>query len=375
MRKICTLLFCLLAMNYTISYAKQRQRMSMPAATEEWEILARKEFKKQRDTFLANDSSQYTLNDLGWINDIKTNALFPENKKHSFKLPFGVIFRKARFGISVEYSPCGESADTDEYWSEHAVAVHADLDSALIKVKRKAVARLFMRAAHTLLSEIGVDTINSTLDSNLYAEYMQQAEFDCISVNKDRKGKYIVYATLHVPRYQKEITETNEQIILNESVDDIIKNLNRSKAAFFATDSADLIVNDLGWVKTLISTANISSSSLPPIFRSVNNGEGFTVEVPCWEDDTLEYITSNVVIEHSQLDSALVLAKIKGVDDIYLRYVGDYGEYMHQAQFSCLCIYQTPNTYMVNATISIPNKKFESSKDRFRQYIEELYIK
>lgn len=214
MRNICTIIIIgILAFSTLSINAKKKQRMPMPEATEEWDILARKEFKKQRDAFMANDSSLRTLHDLGWANDIKTDALFPNDKKHAFLLPYGVIFQKARYGMSIEYSPCGETSDTDEYWSEHAVAIHTNLDSALVKVKRKAVARLFMRAAHSIWSTTGENGIDSTQYNNIYSLYMQQAEFDCIAVNRDHKNNYIVYATLHVPRLQKELEITDEQML------------------------------------------------------------------------------------------------------------------------------------------------------------------
>ena len=212
MRKLYTI-FMLLALlcNLTL-FAQKHQRMPMPEATEEWDMLARKEFRKQRDAFLANDSSARTLSDLGWAGNLKSDLLFHEDGKHAFSMPFGIIFHKAAFGSSVEFSPCGESEDTDAYWSQHAVAVHKNLDSALVIVKRKAVARLFMRAAHTIWGKTESGVADSTRYDNLYSACMHNAEFDCIAVNKDREGRYIVYATLYVPRIENNIVITNEDM-------------------------------------------------------------------------------------------------------------------------------------------------------------------
>lgn len=195
------------------TYAGSHKRMPLPEATEEWDILARKEFQKQRDAFLSNDSAVKSLNDLGWANDLQTDMLLPKDKKHSFVMPFGIIFHKTAFGSSVEFSPCGESMDTEDSWSQHAVAVHKNLDSALVIVKRKAVARLFMRAAHSIWLETEGHNIDSTQYNDLYAAYMQQAEFDCIAVNQDRKGNNIVYATLQVPRAKETSEISDEQMM------------------------------------------------------------------------------------------------------------------------------------------------------------------
>lgn len=212
MKKISTLLL-IIFVGCLATYAEKKKRMPMPEATEEWDILARKEFQKQRDAFLANDSVATSLNDLGWANGLQTDVLLPKDKKHSFVMPFGMVFHKAAFGSSVEFSPCGESVDSEDYWSQHAVAVHKNLDSALVIVKRKAIARLFMRAAHSIWSETEGHNIDSTQYNDLYAAYMQQAEFDCIAVNQDHKGNYIVYATLQVPRAKETIEISDEQML------------------------------------------------------------------------------------------------------------------------------------------------------------------
>ena len=134
------------------------------------------------------------------------------------------------------------------------------------------------------------------------------------------------------------------------------KLLQRSKDAFFATDSANVICNDLGWVKRLLSEAKISDTNMPSVFKRTDN-DRFTMELPCWEFDTDEFWAATVVVEHKQLDSAIVNAKIQGVDDIFMRVVDDYADYMRKAQFSCLCLTKGKKKYLVNATILIPKKE------------------
>lgn len=147
----------------------------------------------------------------------------------------------------------------------------------------------------------------------------------------------------------------------------------RSRDAFFASDSADNIINDLGWAKRLVTDAKIQEGTIPSVYK--NKGATFTIELPCWEEDTDEYMSSNVIAEHKRLDSALVKAKIQGVDEIFRRsktnetyskdnkgelhldsieYVDNYADYARNAVFSCLCIMKSKKKYLVNATIRIP---------------------
>lgn len=149
----------------------------------------------------------------------------------------------------------------------------------------------------------------------------------------------------------------------------------RSKNAFFASDSADNIVNDLGWAKRLVTDAKIQEGTIPSVYK--NKGATFTIELPCWEEDTDEYMSANVIAEHKRLDSALVKAKMQGVDDIFRRsktnetylrdsqgelrldsieYVDNYADYASKVKFSCLCITKEKHTYIVNATIKIERK-------------------
>ena len=153
------------------------------------------------------------------------------------------------------------------------------------------------------------------------------------------------------------------------------KFLKKGKDVFFATDSANVICNNLGWAESLLTEAKISKTNMPSVFRSSDN-DRFTIEMPCWEFDTNEFWAANVVVEHKRLDSALVKAKVQGVDDIYMRIAYDYGDYMRNAQFSCLCITKRKKKYIINATILIPKKKFliswEISPDLKNQLYEWL---
>lgn len=167
---------------------------------------------------------------------------------------------------------------------------------------------------------------------------------------------------------------TND-IIYDANAEKYQQALQRSKDAFFATDSSTIIYNNLGWAERLLTGAKISDTNIPSVFKSIDN-DRFTIKLPCWESDTEEFWVSSVVVEHKSLDSALIKAKIQGVDDIYMRsetyisghsgkeawdyhvdsvaYVQDYADYIRKAQFACLCIVKEKKKYIVNATIQIP---------------------
>lgn len=142
-------------------------------------------------------------------------------------------------------------------------------------------------------------------------------------------------------------------IVNDENADKLYQALQLSKDAFFALDSAEIIVRDLGWAERFITGAKISEGSLPSVFRG--DEQGFSVELPCWEMDTPKYIIANVVVEHSRIDSALILARIKGVDELYVMQKIDdytYTDYMRNAKFSCVCLIKEKKKYIVNATIT-----------------------
>lgn len=162
--------------------------------------------------------------------------------------------------------------------------------------------------------------------------------------------------------------------------------LQRSKDKFYALDSANAIMQDLGWAKRIVKEAKISENTIPTVFKRVNE-ESFTIELPCWDFDTdgysNEYMSVSVIVEHIQLDSALVKAKMKGVEDLFaqsetqvvsrynedgyvidsVEYVDNYVDYAGMAQFSCLCITKYKKKYIVNATIRIPNKNHISEDE------------
>ena len=147
-------------------------------------------------------------------------------------------------------------------------------------------------------------------------------------------------------------------VMRDENTDKLYQALQLSKEAFFALDSAEMIVRDLGWAERFITGAKISEGSLPSVFRG--DEQGFSVELPCWESDTNDHLSVTVVTEHAKLDSALIRAKIKGVDELFIAQRIDsytYADYMHNAMFSCVCITKEKKKYIVNATIHLSVKK------------------
>ena len=177
-------------------------------------------------------------------------------------------------------------------------------------------------------------------------------------------------------------------VMRDENTDKLYQALQLSKEAFFAQDSAEMIVRDLGWAERFITGAKISEGSLPSVFRG--DKHGFSVELPCWETDSHEY-NANVVVEHARIDSALILAKIQGVDELLMKseshisysttdsinwqidkieYESSYEEIMRKARFTCVCIVKEKKKYLVNATISLPIEYIlRFDEERFRKAI------
>ena len=174
----------------------------------------------------------------------------------------------------------------------------------------------------------------------------------------------------------------SRDIVYDENAEKYQQALQRSKDAFFASDSADIIYNNLGWAERLLNETKISGSNMPSVFKSIDN-DRFTIELPCWEFDTDEFLAASVVVEHKQLGSALVEAKMQGVDAIYscsnqrivahsnekddyvvdtIEYTEQYADYMRKAQFACLCIMKEKKKYIVNATIRIPKSMENAEK-------------
>ena len=174
----------------------------------------------------------------------------------------------------------------------------------------------------------------------------------------------------------------SRDIVYDENAEKYQQALQRSKDAFFASDSADIIYNNLGWAERLLNETKISGSNMLYVFKSIDN-DRFTIELPCWEFDTDEFLAASVVVEHKQLGSALVEAKMQGVDAIYscsnqrivahsnekddyvvdtIEYTEQYADYMRKAQFACLCIMKEKKKYIVNATIRIPKSMENAEK-------------
>ena len=169
---------------------------------------------------------------------------------------------------------------------------------------------------------------------------------------------YILFVMLLLASCASRKNLSND-IIYDANAEKYQKALQRSKHGFFASDSADSIYQDLGWAEQLRTKAKITNNRVPFVYQSRDN-DHFTIEMPCWGFDTDAFWAANVIVEHKCLDSALVKAKIQGVDDIYSRsetnlswhleqktldvhidsiaYVGDYADNMRRAKFACLCI-------------------------------------
>lgn len=170
---------------------------------------------------------------------------------------------------------------------------------------------------------------------------------------------YILFAMLLLNSCASRKNLSND-IVYDENAEKYQRALQRSKDIFFASDSSNTIYYDLGWAGLLLTDAKISEKTIPSVYKSIDN-DRFTIELPCWEFDTDEYWAATVVVEHKQLDSALVKAKMQGVDDIYMRAMGDYVDYMSKAQFACICIVKEKKKYIVNATIRI-QKSMETAE-------------
>lgn len=171
--------------------------------------------------------------------------------------------------------------------------------------------------------------------------------------------------------------------VVDKNVEIYQRALQRSRDQFYAMDSANAIAQDLGWAKRIVKEAKISgNAAIPSVFKIVDD-ESFTIELPCWEFETDGYSNAyqsvSVLVEHNQLDSALIKAKMQGVEDLFsqsetrvashynadegymidsIEFVDNYADYIGKAQFSCLCIMKQKKKYIINATIRIPNKNY-----------------
>lgn len=175
-------------------------------------------------------------------------------------------------------------------------------------------------------------------------------------------------------------------IVHDETAEKYQRALLNSKNQLLQLDSANTIIQDLGWARRIIKEAKISENTIPPVFKCIND-DSFTIELPCWEFDSPEYQTANVIVEHRRIDSAIVLAKIKGIDEIYSRsqvqvvsqlnerdeyledivkYSDTYEYYVRNAYLTCLCISKRKKIFIVNATVQIHNKYNASEAETHR---------
>lgn len=150
---------------------------------------------------------------------------------------------------------------------------------------------------------------------------------------------------------------------------------NRYKSEFMKSDSSAIIVRDLGWAERVLTDAKIPECDIPPVFKLVEGtSDVFSVQSPCVDINSEEYLSAVVFAEHVQLDSALINAKIKGVDAIYMQLMDDYADYMRKARFSCLCVMKAKKKYIVNATVFIPRKKFVIDEEALKENLNKLSL-
>lgn len=148
-----------------------------------------------------------------------------------------------------------------------------------------------------------------------------------------------------------------ENLVVDPESQQLQYALLEEKAAFMGTDSSAIIVRDLGWAERVLTDAKISDHDIPPVFRLVEGtNDVFSVQSPCFEINSEEYLSAVVFTEHVRIDSALINAKIKGVDAIYMQLMDDYADYMRKARFSCLCVMKDKKKYVVNATVFVPRR-------------------
>lgn len=166
----------------------------------------------------------------------------------------------------------------------------------------------------------------------------------------------------------------SNDIVYDANAEKYQQALQRSKDVFFTNDSADSIYKNLGWAERVVTRAKFDEYTIPSVFKNVGD-EVFRVEMPCQEFESDEFWASTVIVEHKRLDSALVKAKIQGVDVIFsgsrssikahfdqqgeyiidsIEYTSEYANYIRKAQFSCLCVMKVKKKYIVNATIRVP---------------------
>lgn len=153
---------------------------------------------------------------------------------------------------------------------------------------------------------------------------------------------------------------SNKQIVVSNSgnntpLDSIHRDEDQRKSEkTFVSDSSNNLSCNIGWVAQLVANYKIKMNTMPYVFKRID-AERFSIELPCWENDNDEFLVANVLAEHSQLDSALILAKQQGADIIHNQLLYNDEECLNNAEFSCVCILKEKKKYIVNATIRTPN--------------------
>lgn len=185
--------------------------------------------------------------------------------------------------------------------------------------------------------------------------------------------------------------------------------MQKSKDIFYASDSANEVINRIVWADDVQPVFVFGEGGM--VFRSANSNmkETTSMYLPCLECswDDIGFSSSLVYTEHKRLDSAIVNAKVRGVDGIFYEspkyieahgtndtinhwvvdsvdYHGYYGDYMSRAQFACLYIKKEKRKYKVFAAIRVRNESFsqenagdledvvsEWDMDAFRKYAVE----
>lgn len=150
--------------------------------------------------------------------------------------------------------------------------------------------------------------------------------------------------------------------------------LKQHKEAFFASDSADVIVKDIGKIhRTVHGALNNTAFDRPiPYVVKLNEKGNISIDMPCGDEETDEYYYVSVLTQHYNLDSALVLAKIKGVDAIFQFEGYSYDRYAREAEIACVTVRQIENLYYVNAAIRFPKTEMIIDKKALKKNLRIL---
>lgn len=150
--------------------------------------------------------------------------------------------------------------------------------------------------------------------------------------------------------------------------------LQKHKEAFFASDSADVLANDLGKIRHTVHGALDNTAFDRPIPYVVKLSEkgNISMDMPCGDEETDEYYYVSVLAQHNNLDSALVLAKVKGVDVIFQFEGYSYDRYMREAEIACVTVRQIEDLFYVNAAIRFPKTTFVVNEKVLKRNMRKL---